>query len=166
MQRIVPNLWFTHEAAQAAAYYTEIFGGTVLTTFGEGPADPTGVRQPLTVEFEILGMRFVGINGGPGADGKPVFVPNEAVSLEIDFEEQDELERVWHALIADGGEPSYCGWLKDKWGFSWQLVPANLMGLMTGPDTEGAARAMQAMLDTKLVPLDGPALQAAYDGAP
>lgn len=164
MQRITPNLWFTHEAAEAAAYYTKIFDGTVLSTFGDGPVDPSGTRQPITVEFEILGMRFVGINGGANEHGEPVFVPNEAVSLEIDFDDQAELERVWHALIADGGEPGYCGWLKDRYGFSWQLVPANLMDLMTGPDAEGAARATQAMLDTKLVPLDGRALQAAYDG--
>ncbi len=164
MQRIVPNLWFTHEAAEAATYYTEIFGGSVLSTFGEGPTDPAGVQQPMTAEFEILGMRFVALNGGPGEDGKPYFVPNESVSFEIDFDDQAELERVWHALIADGGAPSMCGWLKDRYGYSWQLVPAGLMDLLTGPNTEGAARAMKAMLATANVPLDGPALQAAYDG--
>lgn len=164
MQRITPNLWFTHEAAEAAAFYTDIFGGTVLSTFGEGPVDPSGNQQPLTVEFEILDLRFVAINGGANEQGEPVFVPNEAVSLALEFEDQAELERVWHALIGDRGAPSYCGWLKDSYGFSWQLTPANLMTLMTGPDAAGADRAQKAMLATALVPLDGPALQAAYDG--
>lgn len=164
MQRIIPNLWFTHEAAQAARFYTGIFGGRVLSTFGEGPVAPDGGQQPITVEFELLDMRFVAINGGPNEHGGPVFVPTEAVSFEIDFDDQSELERVWHALIGDRGEPSYCGWLKDHYGYSWQLVPSNLMQLLTGPDAAGAARAQQAMLNTRLVPLDGPALQAAYDG--
>ncbi|WP_235738863.1 VOC family protein [Nocardioides alcanivorans] len=165
MTSITPNLWFNHEAAEAATFYTEIFGGKVLSTFGEGPVDPQGKQQPITVEFEIVGMRFVGINGGLDEHGKPIFTPNEAVSLEIDFDDQAELERVWHALIADTGEPSYCGWLKDRYGFSWQLVPANLVALIDGPDAEGAARAMKMMMETKFVPLDGPALQAAYDGS-
>lgn len=164
MQRITPNLWFTHEAAEAAAFYTGIFDGAVLSTFGEGPVDPSGNQQPLTVDFEILDLRFVAINGGVDEQGEPVFVPNEAVSLALDFDDQAELERVWHALIGDDGEPSYCGWLKDHYGFSWQLTPSNLMPLMTGPDSAGAARAQQLMLSTALVPLDGAALQAAYDG--
>lgn len=164
MQPITPNLWFTHEAVEAAAFYTGIFDGTVLSTFGEGPVDPSGRQQPLSVDFEILGMRLVAINGGPDEHGGPVFVPNGAVSLALEFDDQAELERVWHALIGDDGEPSYCGWLKDHYGFSWQLTPSNLMPLMTGPDSAGAARAQQLMLSTALVPLDGAALQAAYDG--
>ena len=164
MQRIVPNLWLTHEAAEAADFYTRIFDGRVLSTFGQGPIDPSGAQQPLTVEFEALGMRFVALNGGTDDDGQPIFTPNEAVSLQIDFDDQAELERVWHALIGERGEPSHCGWLKDHYGFSWQLVPTALMQLLTGPDREGAARTMEAMLATTLVPLDSAALRAAYDG--
>lgn len=164
MQRIIPNLWFNYEAAQAARFYAEIFGGKVLSTFGEGPSSPEGEKQPLTAEWEVLGMRFVGINGGLNSDGSPVFVPNEAFSLEIDFDDQAELERVWHALIADRGEPSECGWLKDRYGFSWQLVPTVLMECLQGPEPAGAARAMQVMMSTSKVPLDGNRIRAAYAG--
>lgn len=164
MQRIIPNLWFSHEAAEAADYYVGILGGKVLSTFGEGPVDPSGTQQPVTVEFEALDMRFVAINGGLDGQGQPVFVPNESVSFEIDFDDQAELERVWDALVADGGEPSMCGWLKDRYGYSWQLVPSNLMELIGGPDAAGAKRAWEVMMATERVPLSGPALRAAYDG--
>lgn len=164
MQRIIPNLWFDHEAVQAAEFYAGIFGGKVLSTYGEGPTNPDGEKQPVTAEWEILGMRFVGINGGLNAVGSSVFVPNESFSLEIDFDDQAELERVWHALIADKGEPSECGWLKDRFGYSWQLVPTVLMECLQGPDPAGAARAMQAMLSTSKVPLDGAKIRAAYAG--
>ncbi|MFS3128336.1 VOC family protein [Nocardioides sp. Bht2] len=164
MQRIIPNLWFNHEAAQAAQFYADIFGGKVLSTFGEGPTNPDGEKQPLTAEWEVLGMRFVGINGGTDAEGNPVFVPNEAFSLEIDFDDQTELERVWHALIGDAGAPSECGWLKDHYGYAWQLVPTVLMECLQGPDAAGAERAWKVMMETSKVPLDGNKLRAAYAG--
>jgi predicted 3-demethylubiquinone-9 3-methyltransferase (glyoxalase superfamily) len=156
-QKIVPNLWFDSEAEEAAAYYIDVFGsGRVLSVahYPEGAPGPTG--SVMTVEFEVAGMRFVGINGGPQ------FPFTEAVSFQVDCADQAEVDRYWDRLIADGGQESQCGWLRDRYGLSWQIVPAGMDELFRDPDPARAQRAMQAMLGMRK--LDVGALRAAADG--
>mgnify|MGYP001095775285 CR=1 FL=1 len=139
-QRIVPTLWFDTEAEEAARFYTAIFPNSRIvevTHYTEaGPREPGMV---LTVEFELDGQRFVGLNGGPD------FTFNEAVSFEVLCKDQDEVDHYWERLV-DGGEPGPCGWLKDRFGVSWQVVPEELNRLVADPDRERARRAMEAML--------------------
>lgn len=150
MQKISTCLWFDGQAAEAAQFYTSIFDNSSISPGVPGP-DGTA----LTVEFEIEGRQFMGLNGGPH------FKFNEAVSLVVNCESQEEVDRYWEALLA-GGEESQCGWLKDKFGLSWQIVPTAMTGLLNGPDTAGSQRAMEAML--KMRKLDLAVLQKAYDG--
>jgi predicted 3-demethylubiquinone-9 3-methyltransferase (glyoxalase superfamily) len=159
VQKIVPNLWFDTQAEEAAQYYIDVFGsGRVLgvARYPEGAPGPAG--QVMSVEFEVAGMRFVGINGGPQ------FPFTEAVSLQVDCADQAEVDRFWDRLIGDGGEESQCGWLKDRYGLSWQIVPAGMDDLFSDPDPARAQRAMQAMLGMRK--LDVAALRAAADGVP
>ncbi len=155
--RITPFLWFDDQAEQAARYYTAVFPNSRITSVthsGEaGPGEPGSV---LTVEFELDGQPFVGLNGGP------VFSFTEAVSFSVACADQDEVDRYWDTLIGDGGEPSMCGWLKDRYGLSWQIVPVRLPELLADPDPARAARAMQAMLQMRK--LDVAALEAAAGG--
>ena len=157
MQKIDPFLWFDGKAEEAANFYVSVFReGRILDTkrFPEGgPGKPGSV---LTVEFEIFGQRFVALNGGPHYSFTP------AISFFVHCRTQDEVDLYWEKLL-DGGTPVQCGWITDKFGVSWQIVPEALDRLMHGPDREGAKRAMQAML--KMVKLDAAALQRAYDGA-
>ena len=158
-QKIVPNLWFDTQAEEAAQYYIDVFGsGRVLgvTRYPEGAPGEAGTV--MTVEFEAGGMRFVGINGGPQ------FSFTEAVSFQIDCADQAEVDRFWDRFIDDGGEASQCGWLKDRYGLSWQVVPAGMGELFADPDPSRAQRAMQAMLGMRK--LDVAALRAAADGVP
>ena len=155
-QKIVPNLWFDTEAEEAANFYVSVFkDGRVLKVSHYGEAGPGEAGTVMVVEWEIAGQRFVGINGGPQ------FKFDEAVSFQIECEDQDEVDYYWEKLIAGGGEPSQCGWLKDKFGLSWQVVPAGFEALVTDPDPERAQRAMKAML--KMSKLDIEALWAAVD---
>lgn len=159
MSKIVPCLWFDGQAEAAAKFYTSLLPDSridkVMRAPGDNPSTPGGAV--LTVEFTLAGQQFLGLNGGPQ------FRFTEAVSFTINCEDQEEVDRYWNALTADGGAPSQCGWLKDKFGLSWQIVPRQLVELLAGPDREGAGRAMQAML--KMTRLDVAALQRAYDGA-
>jgi len=158
-QKIVPNLWFDKEAEEAAEFYTSIFKKSRIvggTRYPEGSPGPTG--EVMTVEWELDGQRFVGINGGPE------FKFSEAISLQIDCEDQEEVDYYWDRLTADGGEESVCGWLKDKYGLSWQVVPAGMDELFSDSDPERAKRAMEAML--KMRKLDIAALRSAADGVP
>lgn len=150
MQKISTCLWFDGQAVEAAEFYTSTFDNSSL---GHTMPGPDG--EALTVEFEIEGRQFMGLNGGP------VFTFNEAVSLVVNCDSQDEVDRYWDALLV-GGEESQCGWLKDKYGLSWQIVPTAMAGLLNGPDPAGSQRAMEAML--KMRKLDLNALQKAYDG--
>jgi predicted 3-demethylubiquinone-9 3-methyltransferase (glyoxalase superfamily) len=157
VQQIVPNLWFDTEAEQAAQFYTSVFPSSRVlgtTLYPEGAPGPTGTV--MTVDFELDGQRFVGINGGPQ------FPFTEAVSFQITCEDQDEVDRYWAALTADGGAESQCGWLKDKYGLSWQVVPAGMEEVFADPDPGRAQRAMQAMLGMRKLDLD--ALRRAADG--
>ena len=157
-QKIVPNLWFDTEAEQAAEFYVSLFPNSRIvnvTRYPEGAPGPAGTV--MTVEWELDGQRFVGINGGPH------FTFSEAVSFAITCKDQDEVDRYWDALVA-GGEPSQCGWLKDRFGLSWQVVPEGMEEVLADPDPERAQRAMQAMMG--MVKLDLAALRAAADGVP
>jgi len=145
MQKIIPNLWFDGNAQEAATYYLSIFkdGKLINTTYypetkAEGLADfqKDFAGKVLTVEFEILGMRFIGINAGPS------FRFTEAISLMIPCKDQAEIDYYWNALTADGGEESVCGWLKDKYGLSWQVCPDNWDKLSRKP---GAFKKMMGM---------------------
>ncbi|MCZ2824895.1 MULTISPECIES: VOC family protein [unclassified Modestobacter] len=158
-QKIVPNLWFDTQAEEAAQYYIDVFGaGRVIdvTRYPEGAPGPTG--SVMTVEFELAGQRFVGINGGPQLPF------TEAVSFQIDCADQAEVDRYWDRLVGDGGEESQCGWLKDRYGLSWQVVPAGMAEIFADPDPARAQRAVQAMLGMRK--LDVAALRAAADGVP
>jgi len=156
MRPIVPNLWFDTDAEPAAQFYVSVFPDSRIvgtTRYPEGSPGPTGTV--MTVEFEVNGQRFVGINGGPE------FPFTEAVSFQITCETQEEVDRYWAAL-SEGGEESMCGWLKDRYGLSWQVVPAGMEEVFADPNPQRAQRAMQAMLGMRK--LDLVALQAAADG--
>jgi predicted 3-demethylubiquinone-9 3-methyltransferase (glyoxalase superfamily) len=158
-QKIIPNLWFDTQAEEAAHYYIDVFGsGRVLgvTHYPEGSGDQTG--SVMAVSFEAGGMQFVGINGGPQ------FSFTEAISLQIDCADQAEVDRFWSRFLTDGGEESMCGWLKDKYGLSWQVVPRGMEELFADPDPGRAQRAVQAMMQMRK--LDVAALRAAADGVP
>jgi predicted 3-demethylubiquinone-9 3-methyltransferase (glyoxalase superfamily) len=156
MPRIVPNLWFDTQALDAAEFYCATFPSskvTNVTHYGEaGPGEPGTV---LTVDFELDGQPFTAINGGPQ------FPFTEAVSLLVECADQAEVDRFWAALTA-GGEEVQCGWLKDRYGLSWQVVPVGFNEVMADPDPERVRRATEAMFTMKK--LDLAALQAAADG--
>lgn len=161
MSSIVPCLWYDSEAEAAAKLYTSIFPNSkILKTdyYPGGGEDVTGKPSGsvMTVSFELDGQEFMALNGGP------TFKFNESVSFVFTVDGQAEVDKYWHALIADGGEESMCGWLKDKFGVSWQIIPKQLNEVLADPDTERAKRAMQAML--KMRKIDVAALQKAADG--
>ncbi|VXB28020.1 Glyoxalase family protein [Arthrobacter sp. 9V] len=150
MQKISTCLWFDSQAAEAAELYTSTFENASMGQIVPGPDG-----SAMTVEFEIEGRQFMGLNGRPDVEF------NEAVSLVVNCESQDEVDKYWEALLV-GGQESRCGWLKDRFGLSWQIVPTAMSGLLGGPDPAGAQRAMQAMLGMNK--LDINVLQRAYDG--
>jgi predicted 3-demethylubiquinone-9 3-methyltransferase (glyoxalase superfamily) len=158
MPKIIPNLWFDTEAEEAAAFYVSVFPNSRVVAVALYPEDaPREAGTVMTVDFELDGQRFVGINGGPQ------FTFDEAVSFQIDCADQDEIDRYW-SLLSDGGAEGPCGWLKDKFGLSWQVVPTGMEELFNDPDPERARRAMTAML--KMSKLDVAELQRAADGVP
>ena len=158
-QKITPNLWFDNEAEEAANFYISVFENSRIVDVSRyteaGPGEPGSI---MVVEFELDGQRFVGINGGPQ------FKFDEAVSFQIHCETQDEVDYYWEKLLADGGEESQCGWLKDRYGLSWQVTPTGMAELFADDDKERANRAMEAML--KMKKLDIEELRRAADGAP
>ena len=161
MPAITPCLWFDGQAEEAARFYVSVFPNSRVLSVNPAPAGTPGVNagDVLTVEFELDGVRFTGLNGGPH------FHFDEAISFQIDTADQDETDFYWDALIADGGEESVCGWLKDRFGLSWQVVPRRLTELTTDADPERAARALGAMLQMRRI--DIAAIEAAADaGAP
>jgi predicted 3-demethylubiquinone-9 3-methyltransferase (glyoxalase superfamily) len=154
--RITPSLWFDTEAEEAAAYYCSIFKNSrVVYVSRYTEAGPREAGTVMTVEFELDGQRFVGINGGPE------FTFSEAISFQVTCADQAEVDYYWERLTADGGEEGPCGWCKDKWGVSWQVVPAGFEELFSDPDKERATRAVQAMFG--MTKLNLAALLAAAD---
>jgi predicted 3-demethylubiquinone-9 3-methyltransferase (glyoxalase superfamily) len=159
MQKIVTNLWFDTEAEEAAAFYCSIFGNSrIVSKTHYTEAGPRETGMVMTVEWELEGQRFVGINGGPQ------FKFDEAMSLQINCKDQPEVDYFWEKLTADGGEESMCGWLTDKFGVSWQVTPEGMDEVFADPDPEKANRAMKAMLQMKK--LDVEALRQAAEGVP
>jgi predicted 3-demethylubiquinone-9 3-methyltransferase (glyoxalase superfamily) len=159
IQKIVPFLWYAKEAEEAARFYTGIFPDSrvtrVTTMPSESPSGPPGSVK--VVEFLLFGQAFTAMSAGP------MDPFNHAISFVVNCDTQAELDRYWNALL-DGGSTEQCGWLKDRYGVSWQIVPSVLDKMMTSTDTAKAKRACDAML--KMVKLDIATLQAAYDGTP
>jgi predicted 3-demethylubiquinone-9 3-methyltransferase (glyoxalase superfamily) len=160
ISKISPCLWFNGEAEDAAKQYTTIFPNSRILSVDRSPADtPSGPKDMvLTVTFSIAGQTFIGLNGGSN------FKFNESISFSIDCDDQAEVDRYWDALIYGGGEPSVCGWLKDRFGVSWQVIPRQLPEMLQSPDREAAGRAMEAML--KMTKIDLSELEYAFNGTP
>jgi predicted 3-demethylubiquinone-9 3-methyltransferase (glyoxalase superfamily) len=157
VQKITPFLWFDDQAEEAATFYTSIFDNSKvgeLTRYGEAGPGPTG--SVMTVSFELDGQQFVALNGGP------IFTFTEAISFVVDCKTQEEVDELWEKL-SDGGEKGPCGWLKDRYGLSWQIVPARLTELLTDEDQAKAQRVMAAML--KMTKIEIAALERAAEGS-
>ena len=158
MDKISPCLWFDGQAEEAARFYTSLFPNSRILEVQRSPAPtPSGPEgMVLTVEFELDGKTYIALNGGPE------FTFTEAISLQIECEDQAEVDTYWDALLADGGEPSVCGWLRDKYGLSWQVTPRRLLEMYKSPDRYAARRAMEQMLT--MVKLDIEPLERAFAG--
>ena len=158
MPAITPCLWFDGKAQDAVEFYASVFPDSrvakVDRSVAETPSGPKGMV--LTVEFTLSGQPFVGLNGGPD------FQFNEAISFMVDCADQAEVDHYWEALTAGGGQPGPCGWLKDRFGVSWQVIPRRLNELIGGPDAAAAERAMKAML--QMSKIDVAELERAYAG--
>lgn len=155
MDKVTPCLWFDGDAEEAARFYTSLIPnshvGPVERAAAETPSGPEGMV--LTVPFTLAGRSYIGLNGGPE------FKFSEAISLTIDCEDQAEVDRLWERLIEGGGEHSVCGWLKDRFGLSWQVIPRRLQELLASPDRDAARRVTEAML--RMTKLDMAELEAA-----
>jgi predicted 3-demethylubiquinone-9 3-methyltransferase (glyoxalase superfamily) len=160
MSKISPCLWFDGDAEAAAQHYTTIFPNSRILSVDRSPAEtPSGPKDMvLTVNFSLDGQTFIGLNGGPD------FKFSEAISFSIDCDDQAEVDRYWDALIEDGGEPSVCGWLKDRFGVSWQVTPRRLPEMLQSQDREAAGRAMEAML--KMTKIEVKELEEAFNAVP
>lgn len=156
MQKITPFLWFNNQAEEAASFYVSIFKNSTIHSITRYPKDSPGAEgKVMVVNFELDGQQFIALNGGPE------FSFNEAISFQIECKDQAEVDHYWDKLSA-GGEQVQCGWLKDKYGVSWQVVPVQLGKLMNDPDPAKVYRVNQAML--KMIKLDIEQLQRAHSG--
>ena len=160
MQKITPFLWFDHDAEEAAKFYTSIFKNSKIidtTNYGESAAEVSGRPKGtvMTVTFELDGQRFMALNGGP------VFNFSPAISFFVNCDTQEEVDELWKRL-SDGGEEEQCGWLKDKFGVSWQIVPSVLGELLQDKDARKSERVMGALLQMKKIDIQG--LRMAYVG--
>jgi predicted 3-demethylubiquinone-9 3-methyltransferase (glyoxalase superfamily) len=161
MQKITPFLWFDDQAEEAAKFYTSVFKNSKVgksTRYGESAEKAAGrpAGSVMTVEFELEGQKFPALNGGP------VFKFNESISFVVNCDTQEEVDYFWEKLSADGGQESECGWLKDKFGVSWQVVPTVLIEMLQDKDSEKSERVMKAMLQMQKI--DIKKLNAAYAG--
>ena len=158
MQKITTFLTYDGNAEEAVALYTSVFPDSrVVSERRYGPAGPGPEGSLMTATFELCGQTFMALNGGPS------FGFSEGMSLFVDCEDQEEVDRYWDALTADGGAPSMCGWLEDKFGVSWQIIPRGLGELLGDPDPERARRAMEAMLEMRKIDVER--LRKAADAA-
>ena len=151
MKKITPFLWFDTQAEEAMNFYTSIFQNSKVLGVTPGPNG-----RATSVNFELEGQEFIGLNAGPQ------FKFNESISFLVDCKTQAEVDELWEKLTANGGEESMCGWLKDKYGLSWQIIPTALNEMLSDADPEKAGRVMQAMLKMNKIDIQG--LQRAYDG--
>ena len=161
MTKIAKNticLWFDHEAEEAAKFYAQTFPNSAVNAVHHAPGDnPSGKQgDVLTVEFTVLGVACLGLNGGPA------FKHNEAFSFQVATEDQEETDRYWNAIVDNGGQVSDYGWGKDKWGISWQITPVALTKAYTSPDRTAAKRAFDAMMTMQKI--DIAAIEAAFRG--
>jgi predicted 3-demethylubiquinone-9 3-methyltransferase (glyoxalase superfamily) len=148
MQKVTPCLWFDTEGEEAARFYTSVFPNSRIVEVARyGEAGPRPAGTVMTVSFELDGQSFVALNGGPQ------FTFNEAISFQVSCETQEEVDAFWSTL-SEGGEEGPCGWLKDRFGVSWQIVPTALPELLDDPDREKAQRVMRAMLSMKKIEID------------
>jgi predicted 3-demethylubiquinone-9 3-methyltransferase (glyoxalase superfamily) len=152
MKKITPFLWFDTEAEEAMNLYVSIFKNSKVLGVTPGPNG-----RAMSVNFELEGQEFIGLNAGPE------FKFNESISFLVNCNSQAEVDELWEKLTADGGEESRCGWLKDKYGLSWQIIPTALGEMLGDPNPKKAGRAMQAMLQMNKIDIQ--ALKQAYDGA-
>jgi predicted 3-demethylubiquinone-9 3-methyltransferase (glyoxalase superfamily) len=158
MPKTTPCLWFDTQAEEAARFYCSVFPNSRVTDVTHyGKAGPRPEGEVLTVEFELDGQPYTALNGGPE------FTFDEAVSFQIDCADQEEADHYWWALV-EGGQESQCGWLKDRFGLSWQVVPRRLTELLADPDPDRAARAMEAMLGMRRI--DVAQVEQAADASP
>lgn len=151
-------LWYNGDAEEAARFYAETFPDSFVGAVYRAPGDfPSGKRgDVLTVEFTVMGIPCIGLNGGPA------FQHNEAFSFQVSTADQEETDRYWNAIISNGGQESACGWCKDKWGISWQITPLTLMKAIADPDVAAAQRAFEAMM--QMTKIDIAAIEAAFRG--
>ncbi|MGH7350300.1 MAG: VOC family protein [Candidatus Rokuibacteriota bacterium] len=149
---ITPYLWFNDKAEEAAKFYVSLFEGSKIT--GEMRPDPSA--PPLIVNFNLAGTDFIALNGGPN------FTLNEAFSIFVQVDTQEQVDELWNKLTANGGEESKCGWLKDRYGLSWQIIPQTLLDRLSDKDPVKAKRAMDAMLQMQKIDIDK--IERAYAG--
>lgn len=156
--KIAPCLWYDGTAEDAATFYAATFPDSSVDAVHRAPGDyPSGQQgDVLTVDFTVLGMKFLGLNGGP------MFPHSEAVSFQVYTDSQEETDRYWNAIVGNGGAESACGWCKDKWGLSWQITPRALTTAISHPDRAAAKRAFEAMMTMHKI--DIAAIEAALAG--
>ena len=156
-KKLTTCLWFNGQAREAVNFYTRIFPDSAVADHWTAPIDTPGNKQgeEVVVNFTIFGQPFIGLNGGPQ------FPHSEAISFQIPCSDQDEIDKYWAILTADGGQESQCGWLKDKFGISWQVISPEMNLYLNGSDPKGAQRATQAMLAMKKIDLA--AMRQAYN---
>ncbi|MEI9851298.1 MAG: VOC family protein [Sphingomonas sp.] len=158
-QKITPVLWFDMNAEEAAEFYVSLLPDSRIDQVVRAPSDNPSSKEgaALVVDFTLAGQKYAGLNGGPN------FVPNEAVSFQIVTEDQEETDRLWAAIVGNGGAESMCGWCRDRWGFSWQITPRMLLDLLVG-EPDRARRGFEAMMTMRKI--DIATIAAAADGQP